>query len=325
MTRQAVTWTVGRGGLLGRAVERAVGSRGPVWAPPRRFSWTGTAEALDADLETAVVEFADHLDGRPWQVAWCAGAGVTGTSAEELAGEVEVLTRTLDRLASHTRCPGTVFLASSAGGVYAGARASPPFTEDVPPRALAPYGQAKLDAESTVRRWAARTGGRALVGRIANLYGPGQNLVKPQGLVSQFCRAHLTGQPLSVYVPLDTVRDYLFVEDCGAMVGEGLGRLGGEDAGTTVTKILASQWGVTIGTLLGEMRRVFKRAPRIVLGASPAARYQARDLRFRSVVWPELDHRVLTPLPVGVAATLEDLKSGLRSGALSGARLRSAV
>jgi UDP-glucose 4-epimerase len=136
-------------------------------------------------------------------------------------------------------------------------------------RPLAPYGQAKLDAEALVEAWSHRTGTPSLVGRIANLYGPGQNLAKAQGLISQICRSHLTGQPLSIYVSLDTLRDYLFAPDCAALIVEGLARLRQEQSGTApmvVTKILASQRAITIGAVLGEMRRIFKSWPRIVLG-----------------------------------------------------------
>jgi len=48
-----------------------------------------------------------------------------------------------------------------------------------------------------------------MVGRMSNLYGPGQNLKKVQGLISQMCLRVLTRQPLVLYVPLDTIRDYL--------------------------------------------------------------------------------------------------------------------
>ena len=67
-----------------------------------------------------------------------------------------------------------------------------------------------------------------------------------------------------------------------------------------VTKILASQRAITIGSVLGEMRRIFKTQPRIVLGASAGSVSQARDLSLRSRVWPELDRGPLTPFPVGV-------------------------
>ena len=63
------------------------------------------------------------------------------------------------------------------------------------------------------------------MGRIANLYGPGQGLEKPQGLISQIIRSHLIRTPISIYVPLDTMRDYLFAPDCGELVVDALRRL----------------------------------------------------------------------------------------------------
>jgi len=186
---------------------------------------------------------------------------------------------------------------------------------------LAPYGRAKLDGEALVVSWSRRTGMPSLIGRIANLYGPGQNLGKAQGLISQICRAHLTGQPLSIYVSLDTLRDYLFAPDCARLIVAGLARLR-QDALSTqplvVTKILASQRAITIGAVLGEMRRIFKSPPHIVLGASAVSAMQARDLSLRSRVWPELDHVSLTPFPVGMAKTSADLLRRLQAGAVAG-------
>jgi len=214
------------------------------------------------------------------------------------------------------------FFSSSAGGVYAGVGA-PPYDEGSPVRALAPYGQAKLDGEALVISWSQRTGMPSLIGRIANLYGPGQNLGKAQGLISQICRTNLTGQPLSIYVSLDTLRDYVFAPDCAALIVAGLARLRRERPATSsnaVIKILASQRAITIGAVLGEMRRIFKRSPRIVLGASAVSAMQAKDLSLRSTVWPELDQRTLTPLPAGIAATAADLQRKLQAGWLEGVR-----
>jgi UDP-glucose 4-epimerase len=179
------------------------------------------------------------------------------------------------------------------------------------------YGQAKLDGEALVTAWSHQTGTPSLIGRIANLYGPGQNLAKAQGLISQICRTHLTGQPLSIYVSLDTLRDYLFAPDCAGLIVEGLARLRREQSSSpqgAVTKIKASQRAITIGAVLGEMGRIFKRSPRIVLGASAVSVMQARDLSLRSRVWPDLDRRMLTPLPAGIAATAADLQRKLQAG-----------
>ena len=159
-----------------------------------------------------------------------------------------------------------LFLASSAGGVYAGSTGAP-FTEHTPPAPISPYGLAKLRSEEVATAFAVRTGTALLVGRLANLYGPGQDLDKPQGLISQLCRAQLTRQPLSVYVSLDTRRDYLFVDDAAAMAVSALGAVTPREAGVE---------GARQRTLehhrrrVGDLHRITRRRPPIVQGTSPA-------------------------------------------------------
>jgi UDP-glucose 4-epimerase len=326
-----LTWVVGRGGLLGQSLEgalrtarvEAMGDAGAgtwLWRPVEPVAWSGPgAGALE--LREHAGQFLSAVGDRPWSVAWCAGTGVMGTSEEVLRLELTALRETLDVLAGAPRGrDGAFFYASSAGGVYAGVGA-PPYDESSAVRPLAPYGQAKLDAEALVAAWSHQSGTPSLIGRISNLYGPGQNLAKAQGLISQICRSHLTGQPLSIYVSLDTLRDYLFAPDCAGLILEGLARLRQEQSGSAprvVTKILASQRAITVGAVLGEMRRIFKSSPRIVLGASPVSAIQARDLSVRSRVWPDLDRRGITPFPVGVARTAADLLRRLQAGAVGG-------
>jgi UDP-glucose 4-epimerase len=321
----ALTWVIGRGGLLGQSVETAIGdavapgtSGANLWHPIEPISWTApTAGARD--LRAHAGQFLRVAGTRPWSVAWCAGAGVMGTSAKALDLELVALREMLAALAAAPRGrEGSFFFASSAGGVYAGV-GTPPYDESSPVRPLAPYGKAKLDAEALVTDWSHETGMPTLIGRISNLYGPGQNLAKAQGLISQIARSHLTGQPLSIYVSLDTLRDYFFAPDCADLIVAGMARLVQEQSANSpsvVTKILASQRAITIGAVLGEMRRIFKRSPRIVLGASSVSAVQARDLSLRSRVWPDLDRRSLTPFPVGVATTVADLLRRLQVGAL---------
>ncbi|MEO5834315.1 MAG: NAD-dependent epimerase/dehydratase family protein [Nakamurella sp.] len=310
----APTLVVGAGGLLGRAVVRRLTARRQP-SLVHTIPWDRPAAATDA-LALAVRDLLTRAGTGPWRIAWCSGAGVTGTPASALDQEITTFAAFLDEVTAQAGEPppgSGLFYASSAGGVYAGSGRAP-FTELDEPAAISPYGQAKLRSEQLVRAFAGRTGTPVLIGRIANLYGPGQNLDKPQGLVSHLCRSQISGQPLSVYVPLDTTRDYLYVDDCAAMICDGLDRLGRERPTAPVIKVLASQQGVTIGTLLAEMRRLFKRAPRVVLGSSPFAKFQVRDLRLRSVVWPELDRRSLTPLGVGMKATASDLLRATQLG-----------
>ncbi len=300
--REVATLVVGGSGLLGSAVLRELHLQGR--EPERAVVPWSDPEAAVAALTAASERLLSR--GLPWRLYWCAGSGVVASGREQLDAEVATLDGFLTRLAARLgagAAPGAVFLASSAGGVYAGAAGSP-FTEETEPRPISPYGEAKLASEVRARAFAATTGVPVLIGRIANLYGPGQDPRKAQGLISVLCRAHLGRRPSSIYVSLDTARDYIYVDDVARLAVAGTERVATAEPGRTVVKILASQTGTTVAAILGELRRITKHRPRVVLGASAAARFQARVLRFRSVVWPDLDGLVTTGLPTGMAATM---------------------
>lgn len=300
---EPIAWLVGGGGLLGSAVGTRLRSLGrdlrPLVVP-----WADHAAAT-----AALTEHAGQISGAPAEVYWCAGAGVIGTSQAQFDEEVASLAAFLD---AWSPAEGSaLFLASSAGGVYAGS-AGPPFTEATEPVPISPYGHAKLAGEEAAREFADRTGVALLVGRISNLYGPGQDISKPQGLISQLCRAELTRQPLSIYVSLDTMRDYLYADDAATMVVAALDAV--RQRGGSHLKVLASEQSTTIGAVIGGLRRVTRRRPPVVLGASPNARFQVHDLRLRSIAWPSTGSMARTPLPAGMSATLTSVGRQLRRG-----------
>jgi UDP-glucose 4-epimerase len=315
MTRPP-TWVLGAGGLLGRhVVDALVRDTTPVLTTV--VPWQDR-ERTRAALAEGVRRLEQAACGGAWQLAWCAGAGVVAATEDEMAQERAAFSGLLEELAARPGLIGTgsLFLASSAGGVYAGSPERPPYTEASRTGALVAYGRAKLAMEEDVGRFARQTGTAVLVGRIANLYGPGQNLAKAQGLVSQLSRVHLSGQPLSVYVSLDTLRDYVYAADVGELVVAGLDELPARTAGLpdrVVTKIVASGASLTIGSLIGESTRLHRARPRVVVKAPTAGSGQIRDLRLRSVVWPALDRHLRTPMVVGMARTAADVAHQLRA------------
>lgn len=308
-------WVVGSGGMLGSAVLRHLRADDPEQVfTGGRISW-GQPGAL-SDLETSLRRLVTEA-GATWQIYWCAGAGVTSSGADSLRSEVALLESffsLVSQLPPDDRARGSVFLASSAGAVYGGSVGAP-FDEDSIPVPLGEYGTSKLLMEAALTRLSGETGMPVLIGRIANLYGPGQSLAKQQGIVSQLCKASLLGQPISLFVSLDTRRDYIFVDDCAALIAQAGARLRRVDRGTPpVIKILASGRSVTLASILGEFRRVIGRRPRVVTGVSPHAGLQGLDLRFLSRVWPDLDRGQKTPLAVGMSRTLADLSLQLNAG-----------
>jgi UDP-glucose 4-epimerase len=296
---ERTSWVLGASGLLGTAVRQAVLARGDRLRTTS-VPWTDSGAAVEALLAGAADLPAD------WRMFWCAGAGVVASAPERLEAELAVVGGFLDRW----RPPpgGAIFLASSAGGVYAGS-AAPPFTEETEAVPLSPYGETKLRAEALFRDFAARTGVPLFVGRFSNLYGPGQHLDKGQGLISLLLRAHLTGVPLDVYVPLDTIRDYLYVDDAAAMAVAGLEWA--HERGVSATKILAAEQAHTIAGVIGEIRRITRRRPPVVVVPSPTARFQSLDLRMRSVVEPSLREHARTPFGVGIQACLAAVEAAV--------------
>ena len=237
------------------------------------------------------------------------------TSPEALARETVVVDGLLGALREllldepALAARGTLFFASSAGALYAASAARPPFYESSPVGSLAPYGREKLVQEGLFAETADLAGVDVVIGRFSNLYGPGQDLSKPQGLVSHVGNAALRREPISIYVPLDTIRDYLYAADAARMVVDSLQRRSAERAGgappTSTVKIFASEIETTVASVLAAWRQALRRPLRIALASSPVAALQPRILSFRSEVWPEVRQQP-TPLTLGVDVLRRD-------------------
>lgn len=302
-SRRTVTVVLGAGGLLGGAVARAVDRDARLLrlvAPP--VPWSRPDEAV-----RVLADVAREVAGRErWQVLWCAGAGVTGMTPA--AGETELAVfRAFAQALGAVASPGagTLFVASSAGGVLAGS-APAPFDEGTVAAPLSEYGRVKLRLEDAARELATTSDVAVLVGRYANLYGPGQDLGKQQGLVSHLCLGAIERRPVSIFVPLDTLRDYLFVDDAARRTLVTLDAFRASGL-REATKIFASGTSSTVATVIGRVAAAVGRRPPIVLGSSPLTSLQARDLRMTSRVLTEADVMPTTPLGTGIAATHADL------------------
>jgi UDP-glucose 4-epimerase len=294
-------WVIGSGGLLGSAICRVACEHGePPFTVP--VAWATKQQAL-ASLSEGLSAFLASARGRRLEILWCAGSGVTSTGPAHLEQEIAVISEFLGvvatTLSEAEKSSLTLFYPSSVGGVYGGSSDSP-ITEDSVTAAISPYGEAKLRVEEVVRRFSREHGVSAFIGRLSNLYGAGQDMRKGQGLISVLLNKNFSRTATTIFMPLDTLRDYIYVEDAAQLILDCLERRAATPSRGTVTKIIAANTPTSIASILGVIKTELKRRPLVVMASTPEASQQARNLSVQSRVWPDLDRRPLTPLPVGI-------------------------
>ena len=295
-----ITWVVGSGGLLGSALVRQLGSTFAAHPVP----WSEPLRAAEC-LESEVARFASENADRRWSIIWAAGAATTSSSSEAVEAELEPLRGLLSGIRTHlASTDGQFFLTSSAGGVYAGS-AHPPFSSATSVRPLSPYGELKLAQERLAGGMLAGIT-PVTVGRVSNLYGPGQDLSKLQGLISRLALASISRQPINIFVPLDTIRDYIYVDDAARTIIQVLHA--GASSYPLRTEVVASGSPATVGQLIQTMNLLTKRRVPVALGSHPSARSQALDLR----LLPSIPTVGATPLPVGMKAVHLDILARLQ-------------
>jgi UDP-glucose 4-epimerase len=300
---KTVAWVLGSAGLLGTALNRALRADGTeLFCPAQRFSWDQPA-TLTQQIKVAVQAFALKTQGAiAWEIHWAAGVGTMGSTAETLAPETQALSLMLACLAEDASLMltgGSILFASSAGAIYAGS-ADEVITEHTAPAPTTAYAVEKLKQEDLVRRFvAAHPSTSALIARISTLYGPGQATGKKQGLLGYISRSIIRNQPVQIYVPFDTIRDYIDADDAAtAMLGSARAA---NEASRVLTKIIASESPATIAEIISIFKRLSRRTPLVVRSANKLSALYSRRVQFKSVVGLGQVKPQGKRLPVGIS------------------------
>ena len=298
-----ILWVVGAGGLFGSAVVRAAQTRGWTVFPGSAIPWSDPENAVRVVREDAQ-RFSRAMEpGQRWAIVWAAGRATTASTPEEADIELSVFTRCLstikDQLGSHKH--GTFLLASSAGGVYAGS-SNPPFDSHTLPHPTGVYGHLKRRQEIEAEQILEETM-NVVIARIANLYGPGQDLSKLQGLISRLALSAITKQTLAMFVPLDTLRDYIHVDDAAHFALHWMN----ESTAVCQVRVIATGNSTSLGYIISQMKDITRTQIPVAYGLHPSAAVQAHDLR----LIPDYQIPPLpvpaTPLPAGMKAVFDDI------------------
>ena len=266
--------------------------------------WSDQFEARSA-LVADVRRFVDETADEEWAIIWAAGSSVVASSANDTASELSLLTALVEALADrHPSSPGAFFLSSSAGGVYAGS-VDPPFDSTTAARPISPYGELKLSEEHQA---AASLGGRVPGGwpvlqplRSSAQRGQGSG---PDPLL---CLATVRRTPLNLYVSMDTVRDYVYVDDAAAMAWDAVCLAVRDADKRTRIEVIASGQPTTVAQVVATVQNVAHRRVPLALGTHASSQHQVIDLRL--VPSPDLLSRqaAMTTLPSGIKLLFDSM------------------
>ena len=295
------TWVIGAGGLLGSALCRQI--ENPFFG--RLIPWASQHEASHALVES-LMDFATRTNGEPWRIIWAAGRATTSASPTESEQELATFEGFVRALRTHApKGMGTFTFISSAGSVYAGS-SSPPFTSESKPQPIGTYGQLKL-AQEDLTQGVAENGITTVITRLSNLYGPGQDLGKLQGIVTKLCWSAISREQVNIFVPLDTLRDYIYVDDAAMRILHWSQPRPDRLQGKPDVRIVAAGQPMSLGSVLNTVQDVLHMRIPVSFGIHASALAQARDVR----LIPDADALMIslpsTPFPVGVRQVFQDL------------------
>ncbi|MBK1694465.1 hypothetical protein CKO09_06890 [Chromatium weissei] len=299
-------WVIGSGGLLGSALCRVLQANGTkLFFPTERFCWNNVS-VLKNQISLSVEAFAMQIsDSDQWEIYWSAGIGTMNSRVDELVQETNALSLLLHAIQMHPRLSiqyGSVVFASSAGAIYAEA-SDDVITEESPITPNSNYAREKLVQEDMLRSIILSNSQlTVLIARISTLYGQNSSIGKKQGLISHIARCVIQHKPIHIYVPFDTIRDYINVNDAAALIVVTL-RFFDKKLGI-FTKIIASEKPTSVAEIVSVFRKVAKRSPLVITTASSLGDAYTHRVQFRSIVSPLNSHFSQTSLVIGISQVL---------------------
>ena len=295
-------WILGRGGFLGTTLAHEAERSSYSVFPQRTIPWDSPSQR-ESVLKARAQEFSDFASGTKPTFVWAAGSEGVAISGSNVASERDSFNDFVFALSQMRALVGaTVVIVSSAGGVFSGSP-TPPFSVDSPVRAINEYGRNKIAIEDLALA-ELTSQYRVHVARITNLYGPWPG--PRQGLINRLCTAAATREALQIYVPLDTVRDYIYVSDAAQLLLLEIDSTQNQE-GLPSISLIGSGENSSVGTVIHTVAQVSHRKIPVTMAQVEATRLQPRDLRMQpSWIEREISFEPST-LAQGVKKTFDSL------------------
>lgn len=251
------TWIIGSNGMLGSEISRLLSIHNE-----KKFqyliNWNGCE--ISVDIEKAVKFFFSTLNkNENWTIYWVAGNGSMSSSSFEMEKETKVFSA----FVAAVRCYGSeysqngaIFFSSSAGAIFASS-SDLLITEETVESPNTPYGHEKIKQENLLLECGFSTKIPILIGRITTLYGKMQRSGKQQGLLSHIANSIVRKKAVRIYVPLDTMRDYLYVADAAHIIKSRIDEI--MHTKINSIEIIANEKSITVAEIIATFNKVSKK------------------------------------------------------------------
>jgi len=267
--------------------------------------WSSLPDAQRA-ISESVHRFLLSHDELERVIIWTAGISTPRSSLDLVKADQELLRgllqtcHTTQMSTGHLRGKLKIFFASSAGGVYARSK-RPPFSELSEPEPDSFYGESKLKCELEVASLTHEIGASCVIGRLSTVYGVGQNLAKPQGILSHLVASSARRQSTTIYASLDTIRNYIYSADAARLIAHHIR----ESDETIRIANICSPFHSSLGSVIETVRNVSGFRTILTVSRNLTGSREPRDLRIRSRHQVEVQSVCRTNLPEGVHKLLQ--------------------
>jgi UDP-glucose 4-epimerase len=209
--------------------------------------------AVDIHHTKELLSTAEKAD----YVIWLVHASVPSTQDESLVDDfilnVSPIIKFLEKAGDLKKLKKFIYL-SSGGTVYGNSEEHTPIKESHEQKPISNYGLSKSVAEKYIEYITNNKPFEAVVLRPSNVYGPFQNLVKPQGIIGFAFKAIKNNLTLDLYDEGKVIRDFIYVDDLASSVEKFLNT--NIIAGNTSFYNVGSEEGISIKGILDNIEKI---------------------------------------------------------------------
>ena len=187
-------------------------------------------------------------------IIWLVSASVPSTSSESLVDDFSVNINPLIKFLEGTnelpKFKKFIYL-SSGGTIYGDFLENRPLDENSSKRPISAYGLSKIVAENYIKFLTNNSRIQSFILRPSNVYGPYQNLLKPQGIIGFAFKSIINNTSIDLYDEGRVTRDFIYVTDLARAVYSCVNSVY-EESSTSIYNV-GSQEGYTIREILDKI------------------------------------------------------------------------